>query len=293
MLDIFYDILITLGRRMSFEQVESAGALLGRGLWLALPGRRKLATRAVMERLGLDRKTASALIKINFRHTCQAFLESALTPRVDWRFEQDRLDVTPAERHARMRTDPSPLIFATGHFGAWEFMPRTLRLFIMRERQGIVVRTNRNLALNAAMLRLRGQPRMRVYEHRKSAFSIARDLKQGGGCGLLVDHNCRRDEAIFLPFLGKIAAVNMGPALLAVRAKATIWPVFILRKPGPRYELMIDEPCVTSELTGDVETRVRDVALFYTQAVERVVRAYPEQWFWMHNRWKTRPAEED
>lgn len=293
MLGLFYDTLISFGRCLSFEQVESAGGLLGRLLWTALPGRRKLAIDSVAERLGLEREAAAALIRRNFQHTCRSFLESALTPRVDWRFVRDRLEIATPERLALLQADRTPIVFPSGHFGAWELVPRTFKLLLSPERrQCFIVRRNRDQTMHEALLRLRAAPGTRILEHRQSAFSIARELKRGGACGFLVDHNCRRDEAVFLPFLGKVAAVNMGPALLAVRTNATVWPVSMIRKPGPRYVFHLGEPCAVDQFTGEIAERVAGVAAFYTAAVEDVVRAHPEQWFWMHNRWKTRPADE-
>jgi KDO2-lipid IV(A) lauroyltransferase len=105
----------------------------------------------------------------------------------------------------------------------------------------------------------------------------------------LVDHNCSREEAVFLPFLGKTAAVNMGPALLALRSKALVLPVFLLREEGMQYRFQVGEALDTATLTGTREEKIRAIARFYTRAVEHMVHERPEQWFWMHKRWKTRP----
>ena len=103
----------------------------------------------------------------------------------------------------------------------------------------------------------------------------------------LVDHNTSRDEAIFLPFLGEEAAVNRGPALIAVRSNALVCPIFLLRDKD-KYVLCMEEPLDPLELQGTSEEKIEAVTRFYTAAVERIVRRAPEQWFWMHNRWKTK-----
>ena len=74
----------------------------------------------------------------------------------------------------------------------------------------------------------------------------------GGAAAFLTDHNCSRSEAVFLPFLGRVAAVNMGPAVLALRAKAPIIPVFLLRRPDGRYEYLVEPPLETAGLTGGI-----------------------------------------
>jgi KDO2-lipid IV(A) lauroyltransferase len=85
--------------------------------------------------------------------------------------------------------------------------------------------------------------------------------------------------------------VNIGPAVLAARADALVLPLFILRRED-HYLLLTDEPLDAATLPGNHEERAVAVARFYTEAVERRVRACPEQWFWMHKRWKTRPQDE-
>ena len=93
--------------------------------------------------------------------------------------------------------------------------------------------------------------------------------------------------AVCLPFLGAEAAVNKGPAVLAIRAKALVWPIALIRD-GDRYRIIIEEPLDTALLEGDAEEKALAVAAFYTEANERMVRRAPDQWFWMHNRWKTK-----
>jgi Lauroyl/myristoyl acyltransferase len=74
-----------------------------------------------------------------------------------------------------------------------------------------------------------------VLPHREAATEAMGQLRRGGLCAFLVDHNCKSAEAQFLPFLGKTAAVNKGPAILALRAKAEVWPFFLIRLPQGRF----------------------------------------------------------
>jgi KDO2-lipid IV(A) lauroyltransferase len=130
-------------------------------------------------------------------------------------------------------------------------------------------------------------------DHRQAVFTVLKALKRNGLTAFLVDHNSPRNEAVFLPFLNETAAVNMGPAVLAVKANATVVPVFLVRDEQGGYVFHVAPPLATGELSGTREEKIRQVAEFYTGAVEKYVRKYPEQWFWMHKRWKTRPEPED
>ncbi len=121
--------------------------------------------------------------------------------------------------------------------------------------------------------------------HRMAAPAVLRALKKNGVAAFLVDHKPNKAESIELPFFNSMTAVNMGPALLAVRGQALIIPVFLNRnKDG--YNFYVYDALDTKELVGSNEEKIAAAALFYTKAVEKHVRAFPEQWFWMHDRWK-------
>jgi len=291
MRDLLYEALAFSGQSLSFETVAGMGKILGRFFWRALASRRRLASEAMAFHLDMEPEKAEALARLSFQHNFRSFLEIFLTRKLDWRFVNERLRVHDPDVLSSLRETPKPMVISTGHMGAWEFTG-LLRLFFPSKPGQVVVRRPKDRALHKTMLRLRAQPGMEVVEHRKAAFKVLRFLRRGGMTGFLVDHNCGRDEAIFLPFLKKIAAVNMGPALLAVRAKALLCPVFLIREDPGIYALHMEEPLDTETLTGPREERVRAAAKFYTQAVEKYVRLYPEQWFWMHKRWKTRPLDE-
>ena len=291
MRDLLYEVLAFGGRGLSFETVAAVGRVLGRFFWRVLAARRRLALEAMAFHLDMEPEKAEVLARLSFQHNFRSFLEIFLTRKLDWRFVSERLRVHDPDVLSSLQQSARPMVVATGHLGAWEFMGCVRLLFPSKPSQ-VVVRRPKDAALHKTMLRLRARPGMEVVEHRKAAFRVLRLLRRGGMTGFLVDHNCGRDEAVFLPFLNKIAAVNMGPALLAVRAKALLCPVFLIREDPGSYALHMDEPLDTETLTGSREERVRTAAEFYTRAVEKYVRLYPEQWFWMHKRWKTRPPDE-
>lgn len=292
MREFLFQAVALAGERCGFRGAYVIGATVGRLLWLLLPRRRRLAMETVHERLGLDRPQARAIARESFMHTGRAFFEACLTRRVDWRFIATRLQVATPQRFTALQQEQEPVVVACAHFGSWELLSGILQLTMPQQAKGIVVREGRDQALNQLMRRQRGRPGVEIIGHRGAAARVLRLLRRQGVCAFLVDHNTRRDEAVFVSFLGKVAAVNAGPALLAVRAKAAIWPAFLLRNSCGRYVLHVGEPLRTQELQGSSEEKIKAAASFYTHAVEDFVRQYPEQWFWMHKRWKTRPEQE-
>ena len=289
MLDILYNSMLPLGASLRLKQLHAAGDGLGRVMWTMLRGRRRETIRAIAEHLGLPEKRAAELGAASFRHTARAFLEIFFARRMDPRFVREGLEFENPDLMRRMGQSTRPVVAVGAHIGCWELMVGLFGLFPSKSSCQVVVRLPKDQALAAMILHLRSQPGVHILPHRDAATQTLGYLRKGGMAAFLVDHNCRRDEAEFLPFLGQVAAVNKGPAILALRAKAEVWPIFPIRLPGGRVRVVVFEPLDTEILDGSRQERITAICRFYTDAVERIVRSYPEQWFWMHRRWKTQP----
>lgn len=291
MREFLFQAAAQVGERCGFAGAWRLGALAGWVLWLVLPRRRRMATQAVQRHLRASEAEARRIARQSFMHTGRSFFEAFLTRRVDWQFMEKRLRLATPETMAHLQEEGGPAVLACAHLGSWELLAGLLQLMMPPGPKAIVVREGRDEALNQLMRRQRGRPGVAIIPHRGAVVRVLRTLRQQGVCAFLVDHNTQRSEAVFLPFLEDTAAVNAGPALLAVRTGARIWPVFLLREGIGRYVLHVDEPLHTAGISGTAEEKVAAAAGFYTQAVARCVCRNPEQWFWMHRRWKTRPEE--
>lgn len=289
MRDVLYNAFLPLGASLSLERLQALGNGLGNLMWTALPSRRREATASMRERLGLAEPEARALARSSFRHSACSFLEIFHARCMDHRFLEERVEYENPELFARMCSSLRPVVGVTGHLGAWELLGGVLKRFDTKSDCHVVVRLPKDRALAELMMHMRTQSRIRVLPHREAATDALGQLRRGGLCAFLVDHNCRKAEAQFLPFLGETAAVNKGPAILALRAKAEVWPFFLIRLPRGRFRA-VTLPCLdTAALGGDRAERIEAICRFYTRAVEDMVLRYPQQWFWMHRRWKTRP----
>lgn len=289
---LFYETLSAFGQRLDFDSSWSAGKVIGTTLWHGLPARREETIQAIISRLGLAPEQAVVVARESFVNSCRSFLELFLARRVDHRFLRERVIIQNPELLRTAQQQERPIVATTAHFGSWEIQSGLMSAFLPGRQTQVVVRKQRNQAMYDMITRLRSRPGMEIVPHRLAARRVLRCLAKNGATGFLVDHNCSRDEAVFLPFLGKIAAVNMGPALLALRAKAVIWPTFIRRIDRGRYEFILSKPLDTAELSGSRQKKIENIARFYTNAVADQVRICPEQWFWMHRRWKTRPPKD-
>ncbi len=268
----------------------SGSRVFGRGLgwliWLCLPRRRALAVRNISTHLHISEQEASKICRASFLNTGQSFFELLITDR----FSPDSkmLSFDTDELFDRLCACERPVVAVTAHFGAWELQAALLGLAFRdaRPRQ-VVVRQYGSEPVNEFIKIHREATGAQMIGHRNAVHHVLRALRHNGIAAFLVDHNTKREEAVFLPFLDEEAAVNIGPALLAVRAKALVWPL-VLSRQGKKYVYHLQEPLDTAELEGTSEEKIVETARFYTEAMEKFIRKEPEQWFWMHNRWKTR-----
>ncbi|GFM33885.1 lysophospholipid acyltransferase family protein [Desulfovibrio subterraneus] len=290
-----YSFIAEIAPSLGFGGTDKLARILGTCMWHLVGSRRRLAINAIEKHLDVPADKAREIAKASFIHNFKSFLELVLVGRVDEEFCRSSIrEGRPGVLEEVMNLQ-GPVVVATAHLGSWELMSGMLGSFIAtRNRDAlVVVRKNKNANLHELICHFRGSQGAKVVDHRQAVFTVLKALKRNGLSAFLVDHNCPRNEAIFLPFLNETAAVNMGPAVLAVRANATVVPVFLVRDEQGGYVFHVDSPLSPDKFTGTREEKIRQVAEFYTGAVEKYVRKYPEQWFWMHKRWKTRPESED
>jgi len=173
------------------------------------------------------------------------------------------------------------VLFATAHLGNWE-----LSAFAhawMTEPMSVVVRALDNPKLDALAAKYRSMSGNRILDKREYLRGILRALKNNQAVGILVDQNTSLDEGVFVKFFGIEACVGTGFAKLAAHSGAAIIPGFALWSESGQHYVLKFYPYFTA--SGDVQADSQRVQA----AVEAAIREYPDQWLWMHRRWKTRP----
>ena len=283
-------LVLRLLRGLGFKGIYHLGGFLGLLCWVFCPSRRHYAVDSVQRHLGVDRMEAGRIAKASFGHCFRSFMELPLADAFRAEAVNKHLSLLP-QSFLDIRAETRPVVAFTAHLGGWELLAGILDGMRPDYRRIVVVRSQRNPAMNALIHHMRGVSGVEVTDHRHASAAILRVLRENGTTAFLVDHNTGSDEALFLPFLGETAAVNQGPALLALRGKAVLYAVFLIRKPDATYEIHTAGPFDASGLQGSIAERSRQIAEFYTRTSEEFIRRYPEQWFWMHRRWKTRPPE--
>jgi KDO2-lipid IV(A) lauroyltransferase len=179
------------------------------------------------------------------------------------------------------------LVVVSGHLGNWEMGGAWLAANDIPV--DAVVQVQRNRRFDDDLRGVREQLGMRVVPKQKAPRGVLRALRAGRVAALVADQNVARG-GIFVDFLGRSAATARGPAVFALRSGAPLWLAAAIRtsRHPQRYRARLERIAV--ELTGDLEVDVRRLTEAYTTRLESWIRAEPEQYFWHHKRWKTRPA---
>lgn len=182
------------------------------------------------------------------------------------------------------------VLFLTGHMSAWELAPFAQALY--GNPLHFLVRPIANAKVDALINRYRCRSGNEAIEKNRSARAILRVLAEGGTVGVLSDHNTSLEEGVFVDFFGIPASTTSGLARLALRTDAAVVPGFLSWDRERRKYRLRFEPAIELSRTSDEEADVRENTQRFTRVIEDYVRAHPDQWLWVHKRWKTRPPGE-
>jgi len=185
------------------------------------------------------------------------------------------------EHFERAKSRGRGVLFATAHLGNWELSAFAHAL--LAEPMNVVVRPLDNPFIDEIVERRRALSGNILLSKRDFARSILQALRNNQAVGILVDQNSAPENGAFVPFFGQLACAGTTFAKFAGRSGAAVIPGFAVWSAERGKYILKFYPEV--EMTGDVIVDTAAVQM----SVEAAVRAYPDQWLWIHRRWKTRP----
>jgi KDO2-lipid IV(A) lauroyltransferase len=182
------------------------------------------------------------------------------------------------------------VLFLTAHLGAWELSAFTHSLY--GHPLHIVMRPLDNVYLDRLMRRYRTMHGNSTVDKDDFVRGLLSAMKAGETVGILMDTNMTPPQGVFVDFFGIPACTASGLARIALRSDAAVVPGFTVWDPALRkYRLRFD-PALKLIRTGNDDADVLANTALFTKVIEEYVRKYPDQWLWVHRRWKTRPAGE-
>jgi Kdo2-lipid IVA lauroyltransferase/acyltransferase len=182
------------------------------------------------------------------------------------------------------------VLFLTAHFGGWELSAFTHSLH--GHWMHVVVRAMDNVYLDRLIRQYRTMHGNQIVEKDDFVRGLLAAMKAGEVVGILMDTNMTPPQGIFVDFFGIPACTASGLARIALKTDAAVVPTFTIwdARLG-KYRLRFD-PAVELIRTDDLEADIKANTQKFTSIIEDYVRTYPEQWLWVHRRWKTRPPGE-
>jgi len=179
------------------------------------------------------------------------------------------------------------VLFLTGHFSAWELMSFSHALYGYPLH--FLVRPQANGRVDALINAYRCLSGNQPIDKNRSARAILKVLSEGGTVGILADINTIVQEGVFVNFFGIPACTTSGLARIALRTDTAVVPVFLIWDEHLRKYRLRFEAAVELTRTGDEEADVLENTARFTRILEDQIRKHPDQWLWVHKRWKTRP----
>ncbi len=181
------------------------------------------------------------------------------------------------------------LIIMTSHIGNWEFLAG---IFAINGFPGAAVgRRIYYEPYNKWIVNLRLSVGVRTIYQNEAVRGIHRCLKNGEVVGLLPDQDLDRARGVFVDFFGKPAYTNIAPVKIAMKLGTPILIAFMIRQPKGRYKLFLGDVIRPKIENGNHEASIEKYTKIWMREFETMIRKYPEQWGWLHNRWRTRPED--
>jgi len=180
------------------------------------------------------------------------------------------------------------LLLFSAHFGNWELEAAAAALLI--KPAVVIYRPLDSPLLDHLVLRVRSATGNIPLAKEHAMRPMLRALKQNGILGILIDQNVDWYEGVFVDYFGRPACTTDGLALLALHTEAPVLPAYMVRLPDGRYRLVFG-PEVEVIRTGDRDADILANTQRFTKVIEQIVRRYPDQWLWVHQRWKTQPCQ--
>jgi KDO2-lipid IV(A) lauroyltransferase len=226
------------------------------------------------------------LARASFLHLSSAFVELCRYRRLLEEPVENLVRFEGVERAVKVKSEGRGIILITGHLGSWEV--GALASPLIGYPLEVVYRPLDNPYLERWLVQVRSSTGNRPVPKRNALRPILSSLQKGGIVVVLMDLNTMRGEGVFVDFFGRPACTTYAPALLALRTGAAVLPIQTLRQDNHQLRVLVGEE-VPLFRSGDLQRDLVENTANFTRVLEGYIRQHPEQWFWPHERWKTRP----
>jgi KDO2-lipid IV(A) lauroyltransferase len=289
---IIYGFLYGLVRFLSlipFHTGQRFGRTFGRGLAKVFGGRIKVSLDNLRHVYGSG-MSESELRELNTKvvmHFAQMIFEAPHILRLKHTNLEKYVVFENKEIFLSAMEKGRGVFLLTAHFGNWELMSAAASLKFAHK-GAVIARPIDFLPAERLINQLRSRFGNKIIPKQRAMRRVLKAAKENVAIGFLMDQNVDWYEGVFVQFLGRPACTNKGLALLALRTGTPVIPMFSVRQEDGRYRIIFGRE-VELVRTGDKTRDLEENTQLFCEIIERYVRRYPDQWFWFHRRWKTRP----
>jgi KDO2-lipid IV(A) lauroyltransferase len=277
-------------QRMPAARGERLGAAIGTLMRMLSPRHARIVITNLRLAFGGEKSEEELreIARACYRHLGRCMMEFIRLPAMTVEDIKELAELRGGEHLRAALEKGQGAILLTGHLGNWEIAGS--RVAAEGYPLSVIARAQRDNEITEYVRRTRETMGMRVLHREVAVRSALRALRDNEVLGILLDQNAG-DEGIFVDFFGCLASTAPGAAAFTLRTGAVVLPTFGWRNPDGRHTVMISEPVPLIE-TGNRDNDLLENTARYTKIIEQQIRAHPEQWFWLHKRWKARPPEE-
>ena len=234
-----------------------------------------------------DKEVRSIAMRV-FENLAQTLVEFLSFSKIDKKAINNLVKADGLEKLNEVLKKGKGGIILAGHFGNWELLGAYL---IMNGYPGrAVVKRIKFEGYNKLLMRLRENVGVKAIYRDGSIRGLLNALRRNELIGILPDQDVDSIDGVFVDFFGEEAYTPVAPVNIALSTGCAIVPSFMIRENG-RHRLVIEDP-IDLEVTGDKRRDLEVNTAKWSKIIESYIRRYPEQWVWMHRRWKTRPKQE-
>lgn len=223
------------------------------------------------------------IVKRLYKNFGQTLVEVLMMPKVDKAYVENYIKIVNIEYIQDVLTKGHGIIFLTGHFGNWELSSITSA--IVGYPILVLAREQKMKRLNDALNAYREKKGCRVIKKGMATREIYEHLENNGIVGILSDQDAGK-RGVFVNFFGRPTSTPSGAFTLARKTGAFIIPTFMVRSNGAYHRLVLESPI---EIQADDESSELEAMQRFSSVLERYIRQHPEQWLWLHKRWKSTP----
>ena len=258
------------------------GQFLGICAWIFSGKYRRLATRNLEIAFANEKspRELRQLVRRHFRQLGANLLCSAKLTQMPPEKILERVELENSESMAREFRAGVPVVLVLSHLGTWEVFAQLMPKFFGFVRGASVYQGLGNRFIDKHVRRTRSQTGLELFDRHDGFEPVIELLRSGGGVGVLSDQHAG-DHGVWTPFFGRLASTSPLPALLAKRTRAALIAAGVYTTGPARWRM------VFTERFDETGASVAVLTSKINRVIEEQIRRAPEDWFWVHNRWKT------